>query len=78
MKTQAQGNSWTTGTVNGFDFQIKHFDNTSEFGIDEGRISKLWISKNRQTYASYDRGWDMFPTDAEAIKAYNEIIEKYN
>jgi len=36
---------WTKGRVgedaNGYDFCIKHFDNGSQYGIDNGRISKL-------------------------------------
>lgn len=69
---------WTKGKINGFDYQIKHFDESSVFGIDEGRISKLWILKDGKTYANYDRGWDIYPTDAEAKQVYNEILKKYN
>ena len=78
MALHKNSDNWTTGTVNGFDFQIKHFDNGSENGINEGRISKLWIAKGGKTYASYDRGWDIPLTDAEAKKAYDTIIKKYN
>lgn len=69
---------WTTDFINGFSVEIKHFAEGSEFGINEGRISKLWIGKNGQCYACYDRGWDKKPTDPEAIKVYEEIIKKYN
>ena len=69
---------WTKGKINGFDYTIKHFAEGSVFGIDEGKISKLWIGKNGKTYANYDRGWDVLPTDPEAIKVYNELLKKYN
>lgn len=69
---------WTSGMINGFDFQVKHFDEGSRFGINNGRISKLWIAKDGKMYANYDRGWDMHPTDPEAKKVYDELIERYN
>ena len=59
--TKKSGN-WTFGTIGGFNFEIKHFDEPSEFGIEDaetgipGRISKLWISRTwgeHWTVASY-------------------------
>lgn len=69
---------WTNGIINGFDFCVKHFEEGSRFGINNGRISKLWIAKNGKVYANYDRGWDVRPTDPEAKKVYDELIERYN
>lgn len=69
---------WTKGTINGFEYQVKHFEDGSTFGIDGGKISKLWIAKGGKEYANYDRGWDVFPTDAEAKAVYDALIEKYN
>lgn len=69
---------WTNGTINGFDYTVKHFQEGSRFGINNGRISKLWIGKDGKTYANYDRGWDIRPTDPEAKKVYQELIRMYN
>lgn len=69
---------WTKGTINGFEYHVKHFDEGSVFGIDGGRISKLWIAKNGKEYACYDRGWDKAPTDPEAKAVLDELIKKYN
>lgn len=69
---------WTKGTINGFNFQVKHFPDGSVFGIDGGRISKLWIEKGGKTYANYDRGWDILPADDGSAQAYNELLKKYN
>ena len=69
---------WTSGKIDGFCFEIKHFEEGSEFGIDGGRISKLWIGKGGREYAHYSRGWDIYPTDPEAVKVYNEILKMYN
>lgn len=74
-----EGN-WTYGTIGGFDFEVKHFKNPSEFGIDDGRISKLWISR-RGTYgavACYDRGWDKLPRFDQEIEVTQLIIDKFN
>lgn len=68
----------TKGTINGYKYSIKHFDIGSEYGIDGGRISKLWIAKDGQTVANFDRGWDIFPTEKEALEILDELVSKYN
>lgn len=69
---------WTKGTVNGYQFCIKHFEEGSEFGINNGRISKMTISKDGKTLANYDRGWDVKPADEETKMAYKALLKKYN
>lgn len=68
----------TTGKTNGYRYSIKHFENGSEYGIDGGRISKLWIGKDGQTFANFDRGWDIYPTTAEALEILDELVTKFN
>lgn len=68
----------TTGKTNGYRYVIKHFENGSEYGINGGRISKLWIGNDGQTVANYDRGWDIYPETEEAIKLLDELVIKYN
>lgn len=84
--TKKSGN-WTFGTIGGFNFEIKHFDEPSEFGIEDaetgipGRISKLWISRTwgeHWTVASYDRGWDKLPLTDNEIEATNAVIDRFN
>ena len=80
--------NWVQGTVEGdgrkFTFEAKLFDNGSEFGIKEGRVSKLAVSdpvvreqtKNygESCVVEYDRGWGMRPK--KEIKPYfNAIME---
>ena len=36
---------WTKGESNGMKYEVKHYDQGSEWGIDGGRISKLYIGK---------------------------------
>ena len=81
--TKHTGN-WTFGTIGEYDFEVKHYDEPSEFGIEEdeepGRISKLWIGKKstRSTAARYDRGWDKLPRTDEEIEITQAIIDRFN
>ena len=75
------GMNWTKGTAGDFTFQIKHFDEGSEYGIDNGRISKLEIrDKENRIHANFDRGWDVQPTRdfPELLEAYAAIIAEFN
>jgi len=74
---------WTHGKLNGYQYDIKHFDTGSVFGINGGRISKLTIRRVGRTGAisndlcNYDRGWDVKP--CKEVKAvYKELLKPYN
>ncbi len=69
---------WTKGTSNGMKYEVKHYDIGSEFGIDGGRISKLFIMKGYETLCAYERGWDIHPKTAAAKKLYEALLKKYN
>lgn len=69
---------WTTGKLNGYDYQVKHYREGSVFGIEEGKISKLHIVKNGKTVVNYDRGWDIEPVDSEARAVYESLLKAYN
>lgn len=78
---------WKHGELNGFKWCIKVFEVGSEFGINNGRISKLWIQResNGKTVANYSRGWDVKPFDDDGNfydndvkEVYEELIAKYN
>ena len=76
--TEIKGN-WTTLRCGKYNVQVKHFDEPSHYGINNGRISKLWIldTKNKKEMANYDRGWDVRPK--KGVKTiYNQILKKYN
>lgn len=69
---------WKEGVI-GFEgkiyrYQAKVYDEPSQFGICEGRISKCCISRDGEWVANYDRGWDMKPVD-KAVEAVLEIIK---
>lgn len=73
---------WTKGriTIEGTEYTycIKHFEEGSIYGINEGRISKLNIKAGDRDVVNYDRGWDVKPADKEAQKALDTLLKKYN
>jgi hypothetical protein len=76
---------WKTGTIDGYKYQAKVFPVGSDFGIgyddgEDGRISKLWISKDGETLVNYDRGWDVLPDpdDDALMDVYYQILGLYN
>ena len=59
-------------------YWVKAYDEPSDYGIEEGRISKMRIEINGQTVCNYDRGWDIYPETEEANIAYAILMEIYN
>lgn len=80
IKITHRRDSWTMGTIGDFYFEVKHFYDPSIFGIDEGRISKLWLTwaNTYGTIAVYDRGWDKLPTFKEAQDAIDALCALWN
>ena len=70
--------NWAKGEINGYRFEVKHYEQGSEFGIEGGRISKLRVTKDGVEVANYDRGWDVLPATSEAQEVTSEIIRRYN
>ena len=48
-------------------YWAKVYDEGSEYGINEGRISKLMIKVDGVTTLSYDRGWDIEPDENDEV-----------
>lgn len=69
---------WKDGIINGYLFEAKFYEEPSEYGIDEGRISKLAISKTGKILCSYERGWDIRPEGEEVKAVYQEIVKRFN
>lgn len=52
----------------GYTGQAKVFAGSSEWGIGQGRVSKLFLrTLNGDDVLNYDRGWDVKPDDARLI-----------
>ena len=76
-------NEWTfaTATANGKEFRIMlvRFEEPSNYGILQGRISKLWMNNVEcSEFINYDRSWDMHPVSIEAKAVLAAIIKKFN
>ena len=75
-----QDGDWTTGHIGPFSFEVKHSGEPSRFGIDAGRISRLWLSW-KDSYgivAAFDRGWDRLPAFRQAQEAVDTLCALWN
>lgn len=61
-------------------YEVKHYEEGSEFGINGGKISKLFIKDltTDEELVGYDRGWDRQPNNAIAREAYTQLLRMYN
>ncbi len=61
------------------EYQVKHYEEGSTFGIEEGKISKLFCYVGRDEVINYDRGeWSKKPKTAVSRKAYKALLERFN
>ena len=65
------------GKMVGIHYQVKVYDEGSQYGIEGGRISKLWLRQGKTTVANYDRGWDIKPQTPEAETALAILMHEY-
>lgn len=56
-----------------FSWEAKVYDEGSPFGINGGRVSKLYIYHHKVCICSYDRGWDIKPASYEVEQIVNYI-----
>jgi len=63
-----------------YTYWAKVYEEGSEFGINQGRISKLTICKQGETRDLYnfDRGLDLPPANEEVETVLNIILAKHN
>lgn len=59
-------------------YWIKQYETGSEYGINEGRISKLMMTREDKVIANYDRGWDLEPIDSQAELALAILLKQHN
>ena len=73
---------WTQGTIKVrkkvYRYWVKHYEEGSEFGIDQGRISKLQIDCEDRVVCSYERGWDVEPDDAYTENVLAILLTRFN
>jgi hypothetical protein len=70
--------NWVWGTIDGYFFEAKVFATGSDYGIKNGRVSKLSIREDSRgdsvRFVSYDRGWDVRPKRV-VTKTYNKLLK---
>lgn len=68
---------WVRGFYKGYIYEAKVYQDPSKFGIDKGRISKLFVKKIGKIVANYDRGWDVEPQghDKKIVEEIINILE---
>jgi hypothetical protein len=71
-------NGWVKGIANGnITFEAKVFDKPSQFGIENGRVSKLSVRDGDKWIINFDRGWDVKPSTPGHEAVYGQIIQRY-
>jgi len=71
---------WTEGVLNGYWYQAKVYPEGSQYGINNGRVSKLTIctsvnwDSSKQVY-NYDRGLDFDNCPPEVLSAILRYLE---
>lgn len=75
--------AWIKGTIvkDGAEYQVsaKVFNEPSQYGINHGRISKLWVKEKGWPVAiNYDRGWvDAPPHNDDLLNTVMKELEAY-
>ena len=73
---------WSEGSIkigsDIFHYWVKHSEEASVYGIDEGRISKLTLKRNAEMVCNYDRGWDIEPDDENTAAVLAILMKDYN
>lgn len=56
--------NWLGGTIDDLPFAVKVCDVNSSYGIDKGRVIKLFLysEDGEQEIAAYERGWSIYPS----------------
>ena len=73
---------WTEGTIqvgtSTFHYWVKHYEEPSTFGYEEGRASKISLRRNGKTVFNFDRGMDIPPEDEETETVLAILLKQYN
>ncbi len=76
------GNGWQEGALRVgsgiYHYWVKQYETGSEYGINEGRVSKMMLTRKGETVCNYDRGWDVKPVDDETETAMEILLHQYN
>jgi hypothetical protein len=72
------GGQWWEFEDGDYKGQAKLYDTPSEYGINEGRVSKFQLNHKGKPILNYDRGWDTpdgkFKLDPQHQEFYDKIL----
>ena len=82
IEVTQKADGWMLGTIEGgYEWQAKVYEKPSEFGINGGRVSKLFIRPVglgwQPALISYDRGWDKRPETQDATVKVIRLGREY-
>lgn len=79
IKQIEKGQNWVEGVFDGYRFQAKLFVYPSDYGINNGRVSKLSIQNidTKETVINYDRGWDIGKGKKKLLKVLLPALDAY-
>ena len=73
---------WSQGVLNfngrAYRYCVKHYEEPSIFGYNEGRTSKIWISRDDNEVFNSDRGDDVSCADAYTEAVLQMLLDKFN
>ncbi|MBR2088479.1 MAG: hypothetical protein IJ906_15410 [Oscillospiraceae bacterium] len=73
---------WSQGVPNfngrAYRYCVKHYEEPSIFGYNEGRASKIWISRDDIEVFNYDRGDDVSCADADTEVVLQMLLDTFN
>ena len=73
---------WTEETIqvgtSTFHYWVKHYEEPSIFGYEEGRASKISLRRNGKTVFNFDRDMDIPSEDEETETALAILLKQYS
>ena len=78
ITVEKKRDNWTIGHIGECSFEIKLASKPSAFGINEGRIIKLWIGRDGSEIAHYERGWDRLPATQDEVDLTQALIDTFD
>ena len=77
-------NNWYIGTISGYAYQVKLSAEDSPFGIQDGRIIKLFVTDmptdenpGKTEIIAYERGWSKYPQTSEHEEILDALYEYF-
>ena len=77
-------NNWFIGTIGGYAYQVKVTAENSSFGIQDGRIIKLFVTEQptdenpgKTEIVAYERGWSKYPETTEHEEILDALYEYF-